>query len=269
MGNAGFMFAQDSSSSNTGFIQENIWYSKEPLVEGVVVQIHTIIFNSRAESLSGTVQFFDNEIILGKKDFSVAGGAVKDMSIDWKVTAGNHAIHAEIINSKITSAAGKTESILLEQNKTGISKRTVAKTITPASKSSDISGSSVGQISNALDSIGGFIKEKTPDVIAKPVEAAASAVDAWRDETGKVLEDKKIETQKQIKDSGKITAAVEVGKDGTKITPSASALEKPLAYVKLFFFQLASYVFNHKILFYPLSGLVLFWLLRFGWRKIF
>lgn len=269
LSNAGSVFAQDSSLSNTGFIQENIWYSKEPLVDGASVQIHTIIFNSRIEPLSGTVQFFDNEILLGKKDFSVAGGAVKDMSIDWRVTAGNHAIHAEILNSKITTADGKIESILLEQNKTGTSKRTVAKKIVPENKSADISGSSSDQILNAIDTAGAFIQEKTPDVVAKPVEAAARAVDGWRDETGKTLENKKIEAQKQIKEDGKITGTIEIGNDGAKITPSESALEKPFNYVKLFFFKLASYVFNHKILFYPLSGLLIFWLLRFGWRRIF
>ena len=269
LGNINFVSAQNASSPNTGFIQENIWYSNEPLVEGVGVQIHTIIFNSRTETLSGTVQFFDDQILLGKKDFSVAAGAVKDISIDWKVTAGDHAIYAEIINSKITTAAGKTETILLEQNKTGTSKRTVAKTIILKNTSTDISGNSSNQIVNALDSAGAFIQSKTPDIIAKPVEAVASAVDAWRSQTGNALETQKIAAQKKVAADGKPTATIEVSKDGTKITPSGSALEKPLDYVKLFFFELASYIFNHKILFYSLLALIIFWLLRFAWRKLF
>ena len=63
------IFAQ---SSNTGFVQANIWYSKDPFEEGDKVKIYTFIFNPDTRELSGTVIFFDNTVMLGKKDFIVS-----------------------------------------------------------------------------------------------------------------------------------------------------------------------------------------------------
>jgi len=45
--------------TNTGFIPGQIWYSKEILVEGETVNIHTAVWNGEKESFMFKVEFYD------------------------------------------------------------------------------------------------------------------------------------------------------------------------------------------------------------------
>ena len=89
----GKIFAQ---IPNVGFIPSNIWYSKDPFEEGDKIKIYTLLYNPDSRELSGNVIFFDNTTLLGQKSFKIASKAVKDLSIDWTVEAGNHTIFAKI-----------------------------------------------------------------------------------------------------------------------------------------------------------------------------
>src|SRR5438552_250675 len=84
------------AQSNAGFIPSNIWYSKDPFEEGDKIKIYTLIFNPDSRQLSGTVSFFDQDNLLGKKTFTVTAKGVKDIAIDWMATVGSHKIYAKI-----------------------------------------------------------------------------------------------------------------------------------------------------------------------------
>lgn len=164
------VFAQ---TSNTGFVPGNIWYSKDPFYEGDKIKIYTLVFNSEAKVLSGTVSFFDKNVLLGKKDFSIPANGVRDVSIDWSVTAGSHVIFGKIENAKYT-ASGKTEVAYLERTTTEQSRRTVSKKPTEEDSEESL-------VPNTDAKIQSLILENTPGFISKPVVAGVRKLEEWRE----------------------------------------------------------------------------------------
>ena len=95
------------ASLDAGFVNSNIWYSQDNFTEGDKIKIYTVIFNPDSRQFSGTVSFFDKTVLLGKKNFSISGNGVNNVSIDWTVIAGDHTIFAKIENSKFLISDGK------------------------------------------------------------------------------------------------------------------------------------------------------------------
>lgn len=125
---SGAFFAQASESpiKNAGFVPANIWYSKDPFFAGETIRIYTIIFNGSTYDLSGTVEFLDNGVAIGKTDFSLSsGGRVRDVWVDWKALEGKHVITARIVGASASVAGGAKRTIVLENTDTGKSERTI------------------------------------------------------------------------------------------------------------------------------------------------
>ena len=89
-------FTYGAEIINSGFIPGQIWYSSEELIEGQTVNIHTAIWNGEKNSITAKVEFYDKNVILGTRNIIVASETSKDVSISWKVTAGDHLISASI-----------------------------------------------------------------------------------------------------------------------------------------------------------------------------
>ena len=90
-------FAESSAvDSSVGFVPGNIWYSNDNPQEGEITKIYTALWNSAKESISGKITFFDRNIILGEKTFTIAPSSVNTISIDWLVTHGDHLIYSKI-----------------------------------------------------------------------------------------------------------------------------------------------------------------------------
>src|ERR1035437_6296774 len=104
-------------SVNSGFIPGQIWYSKATLVEGDTVNIHTAIWNGEKNPLLAKVEFYDKNVILGERDVTLAASELKDISIPWKITSGDHVISAKIISS-LATVSGKSEKIVLDRTVT-------------------------------------------------------------------------------------------------------------------------------------------------------
>jgi hypothetical protein len=175
------IFAQNPST--TGFIPSNIWYSKDPFEEGDKIKIYTLVFNSDKRELSGSVLFFDNNVLLGKKNFIAAPSSVAQVAINWNVNAGDHDIFAKIESSKFTISAGKYEDVYLNENESEHSKRTVNKKIvsdTTNKNTADTSNQNTSTTGDQISNIANKIKENTPDVIAKPLIATANLTEGFR-----------------------------------------------------------------------------------------
>lgn len=254
-----FFNAFAETNTRAGFLPSNIWYSKDPFEEGDTIKIYTLVFNSDQKELSGSVLFFDNETLLGKKTFTASPSSVAQVSINWQVTAGDHLIFAKIENSRFLISAGKYQDVYLPENESEKSKRTVNKKIVPVVTTTKNSEEKTTTTDNsAISNIGNAIKEKTPAFIATPVVAAATGVDAYRASTDTKIATKASEVKKEI--------AV-LGAEPSKTTKNK--IEKPFKYVELFFLTLFSYIFSHKILFYFTLALLIFFAIRFIWRRFF
>lgn len=247
----------NAQTTNAGFIPSNIWYSKDPFEEGDKIKIYTLIFNPDTRELSGTVNFYDKTTLLGKKTFTVASKAVKDISIDWTVDAGNHNIFAKIEGAKFLISAGKYENIVLTENQTEESSRTISKKIVPKLPDTLENIATDGQISKVQN----VILENTPDFIAKPIIGVVNSLEELRENAGTSSKNKKEEISNQIKalDNAEAPADPE----------SNSKLQKPLKYIELFFLTIFSIVLNNKWVFYITLALVIFFLIRFIWHRIF
>ncbi len=257
---AGTLSAAESAGSATGFIQNDIWFSETKPAEGDTVKIYTALFNGRQEMLSGTMAFYDAGIILGKKNFSVAGKNVATISVDWNVTAGSHAIYAEVLAPTIL-VAGKEQSVFLDDSKSEEVKVTVAKKV----------ASEAGETPENTAEV--FIADHLPAVIATPILTTTSAIDAWRVNTGESLELKKDELRTTIEKEkaqapAQVKGSVSLDKDGKpEIKTDSVKLATPLAHVKLFFMQIGSYIFLHKAIFYGLAILILILIVRVVWKR--
>ncbi len=261
-----------AQATNAGFVPGNIWYSKDPFEDGDKIKIYTLIFNPDLKELVGTVVFFDNSVFLGKKDFTALAKGVKDVSIDWTVTAGNHLIFGKIENSKFLLANGKYEEVYLLENKTQESSRTVSKKISLKTIDTNLNSILDNASSASLDSIkniGQSIEEKIPDVISKPVILATNALETLRQDIGIASMKKKAEVKNQIKllDSNNAKISSNSKQNTPMIEPSK--LLKPFKYIELFALALFSTTFNNKLIFYCVLFLIIFFLLRYIWRSVF
>src|SRR3989339_746947 len=237
------------SFSKAGFIPGNIWYSPDPFEEKDIIKIHTIVFNPEDKQFLGDVIFFDNDVFLDKKSFSVQAKEIKEVEISWTVTAGKHKIFAKIENAKLLLPNGKFEEIYIAQNKTEenireVEKKIILKTVNldPYSIIDNISINS----SESIQNIRNTIKENTPSFIVEPATLTANVIETIQNEIKAInITNQKNNTEKENK------------------------FIKPLKYLELFFFTLLSYIFNIKFIFYGILFIIIIFILRYFWRLIF
>lgn len=252
------IYKLSAQTTNAGFVQANIWYSKDPFEEGEKIQIYTLIFNPDLRELSGTVLFFDKTILLGKKNFTITAKAAKAISIDWTATIGDHKIFAKIENAKFLISAGKYEDVYLTENQTNESLRTVNKKIIPDPTAPKTTTTDGGQVQN----IEKFIIEKTPDFISKPMVLGAETMEGFRSSIRGALENKKGKVQTEIK-------ILSENKTPEDAKSKNNPVLKPFKYVELFIISFVSFILNNRFLFYGILIFVTFFLLRYLWRLIF
>ena len=249
------------ANSNAGFIPANIWYSKDPFEEGDKIKIYTLVFNPDARELSGNVVFFDNSILLGKKDFTAPPKSTKEISIDWKVNTGDHTIFGKIENAKFLVSAGKYEEVYLAENETEKSKSTVAKKIILKTDTNNMTNLAMNSL---VDNASKFVEDKVPNVVKKPINEGLNVVEDFRQNTGKSIETKKETVKSEIKSLENKSIPT---KDSNVDT--SGKLLKPFKYMELFLLNILSFILNTKILFYLISISILFYLIKFIWGKIF
>ncbi len=251
----GKIFAQ---IPNVGFIPSNIWYSKDPFEEGDKIKIYTLLYNPDSRELSGNVIFFDNTTLLGQKSFKIASKAVKDLSIDWTVEAGNHTIFAKIENAKFLNSNGSYEEVYLAENKTEESKSNVPKKI--ITDLPNTISDKIAESTTVVTDVQKIVKDNTPTFITKAVDFTTSSLEDIRANTNTSLEDKKQTVQKEI------NVLNETKKNNTKNT---DYILKPFKYLEIFFLTIFAFIFKTKILFFGLIVVILFLILRYIWRLIF
>ncbi|HUC89070.1 MAG TPA: hypothetical protein VMR49_03505 [Candidatus Paceibacterota bacterium] len=241
-------------ATNTGFIPGQIWYSKEPLVEGDTVNIYTAVWNSDANPLSVKVEFYDKNVILGSRDITISQNQLKDVSIPWKITSGDHAISAKITSSSI-SASGKTENITLDNSTTAEDKQFVPATI-KTSNGAPASASDI--IQNGIEQVSSKINDVLPTSISEPISNSLGVVDNFRDSNYVKVNNAKIATQKELNSSV----------SSQTISKPLDATQKPITYIKLFLLTALAFILGNKIVFYGLLVVIIFLITRSIYRKI-
>lgn len=95
---------------NAGFVK-GLWYSAEPVFDGVPTRIYVAMRNNTGHDLTSTVHFTDNGKRIGTFEVSALEGRLVEAWVDWKPTYGEHTITATVSAAKLHIIGGNTESI--------------------------------------------------------------------------------------------------------------------------------------------------------------
>jgi len=246
---------------NSGFIPGQIWYSKDPLIEGDTVNIHTAAWNGETNSVNVKVEFYDKNVILGSRDVIIAPTELQDVSIPWKITAGDHEISAKIISSTV-AVSGKTEKVTLKRTSTASDKQFVA--VLVKNKDGDpISEADV--LKNQLDQASSTISNVVPEDVSTSLSSGFSTIDNLRNDTLTQVDAAKVATQKEI---GQVLGAETKNINADKVSNVQDATKKPIAYIKLFLLSVASFILGNKIIFYGILIVLAFLIIRGIYHKI-
>lgn len=265
-----------------GFPEKSIWYSDDSFTAGETVTIYTLVVNSESSPVSGTVRFYDRDVVLGESKITIDKNDAKVVPLNWKVTEGEHQFSAQFSQVTLTESNGSKVSIVPTSSQT--SKDTVyvkKNTEKPQEDTSALAAQAslnkdviTTEVSKATD----FIKDKTPDSIEAKVSGATLNIENLRE----TWEDQFNEKKQSEKDSLKalnayyddrLKAKEEADPDNfvkqTYVDSSGeNILKKPLHYVLIFLYSLVLFVVGNALIFYGLALLIVFWILRAIWRKI-
>ena len=107
-----------------GIPERSLWFSKDPFFAGESITVHTLIYNSTAYRLDGTLTLYDGTTTIAKKDFSIEGGGASSVvSFPWLVQGGNHALSASITAKQLYFGTRPTTGPLEVVSTTGVVKR--------------------------------------------------------------------------------------------------------------------------------------------------
>lgn len=261
-------------ADSSGFIPGQIWYSTSSMEVGDNVDIHTAVWNGESNTVSFKIEFYDHSVILGTKSISVKTKELKDISVPWKITAGNHLISAKIILSQI-NVNGKNEDILLDNNTTITDKKNILVKI-PSNNSildgdNKITNVLSTEISNSYVSIEDFRKNNLSKILDTKNKAKEeieilnssnkNSNSLSNDKIDISLSDSKIDGDKKI-DTNIQSNKIE------KTNNTIDGTQKPIAYIRLFLFSFLVFVFSSQVVFYLVLCLLVFYIIRFIYRKI-
>ena len=247
---------------NSGFIPGQIWYSKPALIEGDTVNIHTAVWNGEKQAITVKVEFYDKNVILGNREVVVSPSELKDISVSWKITSGDHVISAKIISSAVT-VSGKKETVTLDRKITSNDKQFIAVVV------KNNSGEVVSQtdaLKNQIEKTTSELNNILPEQISTSVSDSYTTVDTIRVKAFTQLDVAKKETQKEINTLEAKSQKVSTNSD--KKGSIEDATKKPITYIKLFLISFLAFIFGSKIIFYGIIIFLVFLIFRFIYRKI-
>lgn len=278
-----FVCVDSAHAGQVGFPETSLWYSNDDFVVGNTITIYTLVVNSESSQISGTVQFFDRDTLLGEKKVVINKNDTAVVSLQWKVSEGEHQFSAQF--SQVTLSEGNGTKISIAptspQTKKDVVfvKKSVLQENSPeantlaaqATLNKDIV---VSEVSKATD----FLKDKTPDSIESKVSSVTLNVEnlreTWESQFTQKKQDEKdsLEVLNDYYDD-RLKAKEEADPDNfvkqSYVDSSGeNILKKPVHYVLIFLYSLIIFIVGNALVFYGLGLLVLFWIVRGVWRKI-
>lgn len=265
-----------AEAQNLGFVETNIWYSKDPFEEKDKIEVYTLVFNPSNNKFKGTVAFFDKKTLLGKKEFTVAPTSAEAVSIDWVVTLGGHEIFAKIENPRFETKPGVYEEVYLASDETERSVRTVAKKIPDVGEVKNKIEEAVEASEDQLIQTQNKISESLPEAVRVPINTVGGVLEHTRLSTLDIILEEKKETRAELdmlsantskegateKSDSKDEVDDLVKEQESASKNITSSVEAPLKYVWLFFLAIVSYIFQYKVIFYVFLLLALIGIIR-------
>jgi hypothetical protein len=265
-------------TTRVGFVSSPLWFDREPFFAGQHVRVYTMLTNSSSGDFSATVEFYDNDTVIGTSTITLAQrGGFQVVWADWTPSEGDHTLSASVINATLTEGGGEPQSIAFvgssaslparfvdtDTDGDGIGNRTDTDDDNDGILDVDdadplvATRESVPEAQNALlessknagNVLQAFIATSTPKIIAV-AKAIVSAIDTARTEEGKKLLTQAEIIQEEIKATKELSETTEERKTD------------PISQIKLLALTTAGYTLSNTILFYVVSAILLYLLLR-------
>jgi hypothetical protein len=95
---------------NAGIVQ-GLWYSQDTVFAGDTVRIYVAIRNNTGSDLSGTVEFFDGDKRLERKNVQALDGRIIESWADWTPTYGTHTLSANLARTELHKVGSSTQAV--------------------------------------------------------------------------------------------------------------------------------------------------------------
>jgi len=99
-----------AQESNAGIVQ-GLWYGTEKFFAGENARMYIAIRNNTGSDLTGTVDFYDNEKKLDRKQVQALNGRIIESWADWTPTYGTHTVSAILSRIELTAIGTSTQEI--------------------------------------------------------------------------------------------------------------------------------------------------------------
>jgi hypothetical protein len=269
----GLFFIAPTVLASSGFVTSPIWLIPESPKEGEMATLSAAFRNEDTETISGTILFYDKEVLLARKSITIPPKEVGTASVAFVVSAGDHSFSASMNTVNRLKKAGGIDVVNVPASTVKLPGQFVSKKIGVAAQAGNQAASSSEQpILNQIDSAEKKVLDVIPENLKEKVSVLADTVDTWRVGRAAVFSDgvldAKLVLAKQAK-TKEITANTVLGskKVTVKETPK-NYTDGPLAYLKLWTYTVFGYIFGTALFFYVIGALFTYLILRFIFRKI-
>ena len=271
-------FRAPAAFASTGFLGGPMWISPEVPQDGQFVNLSALFHNAEPNELSGTVSFYDGDVLLGSKTVKIDSGGVGTATVSLRIGAGDHSFSASIGDLNETLPDGTTQPFELSPQSVELPTISVSPKAGNALNASVVSGTTnlvtnnifpsnpIAPIAKQVDQLEGNVISSIPSSVASPVVTTAANVDSWRTQNADSFANQTKAASISVNKDNEL-AASEQKKYGS-VSASTDLLDRPFDYVKLFFFSLLSFIWSHSIVFYGIIVLIIYAVLRFLYKKI-
>lgn len=257
--------------SQAGFPTRTLWFSKDPFFAGDQVLIFSAITKSGPDGLSGTVEFFDGSISIGKTNFAIATDeGAKGVSLSWKAAAGSHSISAQFVEAYTIRSGVKTALTLLPNEArtetittivdTDTNKNGIADTVDQANKikeatqlASTTSAGFMGTVTNLESKASEYI----PAAVTEKAAGVTAFLESAREGLSSAVQNEQAHAHDRI---AVIKAHTEV--PGGAGMDTYDVAEKPFRYVELFALWVVAFIAQHPIIYYVIIAYIVYRIIR-------
>ncbi|MEI6316567.1 MAG: Ig-like domain-containing protein [bacterium] len=270
-----FTFQIPIVRANTGFLGGPMWMNPETPKDGEFVNLSALFHNAEPNALSGDVLFYDGNVLLGTKSITIPSGGVGTATVSFRISAGDHSFSATTGNLVEALGNGKTEPFVLSPQTVQLPTISISPKAGNSLNASVVSGTTnlvtnnifpPNQIAKQVNELGGNVISSIPDSVKNPAVDTASSVDSWRTKTADSLTKQTKAASVSANKANELVSAQE--KKYGKASFLTKFIDRPFAYVKLFFMQLLTFLWSHAIVFYLLIALIVYACIRFLYKKI-
>lgn len=260
----------------SGIPKESVWMSKKSPEEGETVSLFTFVFNGQESSnLYGDIEWYDEDTLIGERSFTILPLSGQAISIEWKVTDGNHEIKPIIVNTKSGKDKESATTILIEDSEAS------PLVFFVANKIEETEGPlSEEKIFGDLDNLENKIVSSTPPVVAETIGKSFGFLEETRNELKNNISEEIVQVEEKTKELNNETDtttevdtpnegdSLDTVKDEKKESPAVKYVEKPALGIYGFSLNSLYFILSSALLTYGLLIFFFYLISRFVYRKI-